>query len=148
MNQHLSSKRIAGWTIEDHSAEEVQHIQECTECAAQVERLAETLGMFRVAVRETAANFVEQRQVLQMPRRRMAVLWLTVAAALMTLAVVPVYRVQENRQKAAEMARQDAELMEQVNAELSEGVAAPMKPLEKMVSWGPTAKSAGEERKF
>ncbi len=115
-------------------------MEECAECAAQVNTLRESLGMFRGAVRETAGNLADRRIVDEVPRRRMAVLWLTAAAALVTITVLPIYKVKENRQKA-EIVRQDAELMEQVNAGLSEGVAAPMKPLEKMVKWGPAAEA-------
>jgi hypothetical protein len=58
--------------------------------------------------------------------------------------------VQEHRQQSAQMARQDAELLDEVNAELSSGVAEPMKPLERMVSWGREGapEKAGEARKF
>ena len=138
MNQHLSSKQIVEWMIEDHTVEAERHVEECAECAAQVNALKESLGMFRGAVRETAGNMAERQKVFEIPKRRMAVLWLTAAAALVTVIALPIYKVQENRQKA-EMVRQDAELMEQVNADLSEGVAAPMKPLQKMVTWGPAA---------
>jgi ribosomal protein S14 len=147
MSEHLSSKQITEWTIEDRSAEASRHIQECAECASQVERLRESLEMFRGAMRETAEQCSAQQKVLRVPGRRTAVLWLTAAAALVTLTVLPIYQVRESRHKAAETARQDAELMEQVNAELSEGVAAPMKPLEKLVSWGPAPKS-GEKRAY
>jgi hypothetical protein len=140
MNQHLSSKQIVEWMIEDRTVEAERHVEECAECAAQVNTLRESLGMFRGAVRETAGNLADRRIVDEVPRRRMAVLWLTAAAALVTITVLPIYKVKENRQKA-EIVRQDAELMEQVNAGLSEGVAAPMKPLEKMVKWGPAAEA-------
>jgi len=148
MNQHLSSKQIVEWMIEDHSVEAEHHVESCAECAAQIGRLKDSLGMFRGAVRETAAHFSESQKVFAMPKRWMAVLWLTAAAALVTVTAFPVYKVQENRQKAAEIVRQDAELMEQVNAGLSEGVAAPMKPLERLVSWGPAAKRTEEKRSF
>jgi hypothetical protein len=149
MSEHLSSEQISDWMIGDRAAEAVQHMRTCTECESRVERLEETLGMFRGAVRETAGSFEERQQVFQLPRRRIRVMWATVVAALVTLVAVPVYQVQEHqRQAAAAAQQQDAELMEQVNAELSQDVAAPMKPLEKMVSWGPAAKSAGEKRAF
>jgi hypothetical protein len=151
MSEHLSSEQIVNWMIEDHSAEQVEHVGVCAECAAAVERLEQSLGMFRVAVRETAQQLGESQKVFHLPRRPKAVLWLTAgltaAAVLVSLTALPVYKVQQEQRKA-EMARQDAELMEQVDAELSEGVAAPMRPLEKMVSWGPAAKQSVEKRKF
>jgi hypothetical protein len=148
MSEHLSSEQIADWMIGDRALGAVQHVRACAECECRLEQLQETLGMFRGAVRETAGSFDELQQVFQIPRRRMGVMWATVAAALVTLVAIPVYQVEERRHQAAAAAQQDAELMEQVNAELSEDVAGPMKPLEKMVSWGPAAKSAGEKRTF
>jgi hypothetical protein len=148
MSEHLSSEQITDWLIGERPAEAVQHARVCPECAAQVAQLSETLDMFRGAVRETAGSFGEGRKVFLVPRRRTAVMWATVAAALVTLVALPAYQVREKKHRAAEMAQQDSELMEQVNAELSEGVARPMRPLEKMVSWGPAAKAVAEKRTF
>ncbi len=136
MSQHLSSQQILDWMNGDYSPEADRHVRECADCAAQVESLTHTLAMFRSSVREASAGLIEQRAeqqvVLRMPQRRVAWRWLPVAAALVVLAAMPVYKLQQQqaRQKAAEVARQDAELMEQVDAELSEEVASPMKPLE------------------
>lgn len=136
MSRHLSSDQIAEWMLGAPSADAAQHVRECGECSTEIDRLTESLSMFRGAVRETA----ESQKVLQLPnqmaKRRVAVLWATVAAALVSLAVLPIY----HGKKVAETARQDAELMEQVNLELSLDVASPMKPLQKMVSWGPDAR--------
>lgn len=148
MSEHLTSEQIAEWMIGGREVEAAQHVETCAECQRQVDQLQETLGMFRGAVRETAGSLGERQRVFQLPRRRVAVLWATVAAALVTLAIVPAYEVQARRLKAAETARQDAELLEQVNAELSEDIAGPMKPLEKMVSWGPAARIVPEKRTF
>ena len=153
MSEHLSSEQIADWMIGVRAAEAVQHVRACAECERRVDQLQETLGMFRGAVRETAGSFDERQRVFQLPHRtgvlRMGVMWATVAAALVTLVAIPVYQLQERQHQAAAAAQQqDAELMEQVNAELSEDVARPMKPLEKMVSWGPAAKNVGKKRAF
>jgi hypothetical protein len=149
MSKHLSSEQISDWMAGERSSvvaeQAAQHVHDCGECAAEIERLTESLAMFRVAVRETAGTFTERQRVFGIPKRRVAVLWATAAAALVTLAIIPVYQGQQNRHKA-EIARQDAVLMEQVNAGLSENVASPLKPLEKMVSWGPNAKTASETR--
>ena len=131
MSQHLSSQQILDWMNGDYSPEADRHVRECADCAAQVESLTDTLAMFRSSVREASAGISEQQVVLRMPARKFSWRWLPVAAALVVLAGVPVYKVQQQaRQKAAEVARQDAELMEQVDAELSAEVASPMKPLE------------------
>ena len=61
--------------------------------------------------------------------------WALVAATLLVLAVVPVYRSVQDRQRQAEAARADALLLEQVDAEVSRTVPRPMEPLVKLVSW-------------
>jgi hypothetical protein len=139
MSEHLTSEQISNWAIGLRNDAMEQHASECRACMAEIERLQESLGMFRAAVRAKAGELAGSQKVLRVPKRRMAVIWLTAVAAVVTLTVLPVYKVQEHRQRAAETARQDAELMEQVNSELSQDVAEPMKPLEKMVSWGPAA---------
>jgi hypothetical protein len=148
MSEHLSSEQITDWMTGNRPTDAVQHIRDCATCELHVERLQETLGMFRGAVRETADSFEERQKVFQVPRRRMRVMWATVAAALVTLVAIPVYEVQDARQRAAATAKQDAELLDQVNAELSQSVGTPMKPLEKLVSWGPAAKDTVEKRAF
>jgi hypothetical protein len=132
MTEHLSSQQIVEWMNGERGAEAEGHVRECAECGNRVEQLLDSLEMFRSSVRETA----ERQTVSRLAPRRHALRWLTAVAALVLLAGLPVYKVQEDRQRAAEMARQDAELMREVDADLSSGVAAPMKPLEKMVSWG------------
>ena len=148
MIQHLTSDQISQCVLGDASPETAAHLNRCTECAARLAQLTDSLGMFRSAIRETAGNLGGQQRTPVITRRRMAVLWLTVAAALITVTALPVYKIQDNRQKAAAIAKQDAELMEQVNAGLSEGVATPLKPLQKMVSWGPGMKITPEKRNF
>ena len=138
MTTHLSSQQILEWMNGERGADAERHVRECAECGRRVERLGDSLELFRGSVREAAGVILEERQtVLQMPRRNHALRWFTVAAALVLLAGLPIFKVHEEQHRAVEMARQDAELMREVDAELSSGVATPLKPLEKMVSWGP-----------
>jgi len=61
--------------------------------------------------------------------------WALVAAALLLLSAIPIYRNVQDRQRQAERARADALLLEQVDAEVSRAVPRPMEPLAKLVSW-------------
>jgi hypothetical protein len=152
MTRHLSSQQILEWMNGERAVEAEQHVRDCAECGQRVDRLRESLELFRGSVRETAENNFEARSegqtVLRMPRRRTALRWLTAAAAVILLAGLPIFKVQEDRQRAAEVARQDAELMREVDAELSSEVAAPLKPLEKMVSWGTGSAAQVDKRRF
>lgn len=147
MSEHLSSEQIADFVAGIVPAKAAQHVSQCRECSGEVQRFSESLQMFRMAVRETGSGYGDRQRVLTMPKRRRAVIWATIAAALVTLLAAPTYQFRQTQRKA-EVARQDSELMDEVNAGLSEDVASPMKPLEKMVTWGPDAKKAGEVRDF
>ena len=71
--------------------------------------------------------------------------WVLVAAALLVLAV-PIYRNAQDRQRQAEIARADALLLEQVDAEVSRAVPRPMEPLVKLVSWDFSATDGRDEK--
>ncbi len=126
------------------------HLKACAQCQAEVEQFRESLGFFRASVREVAVQADQVQTVFRAPSRGRR--WFTgavaAAALLAILAWLPIYKAHEDRQKAAEVARQDAELLQQVDAELSSEVAGPMKPLEKMVSWGQGSQPREEKRKF
>ena len=71
--------------------------------------------------------------------------WALAAAALLVLAVVPIYRNAQDRQRQAEIARADTLLLEQVDAEVSRAVPRPMEPLVKLVSWDFSSTIQNEE---
>jgi hypothetical protein len=73
--------------------------------------------------------------------------WALVAAALLVLAAVPIYRNAQDRQRQAEIARADALLLEQVDAEVSRAVPRPMEPLVKLVSWDFTSTDERDENR-
>jgi hypothetical protein len=51
------------------------------------------------------------------------------------LAVIPIYRDAQHKQREAALAQADAILMEQVDDQLSRAVPTPMEPLVKLVPW-------------
>jgi hypothetical protein len=151
MISHLTSEEISKALIGDVTREQQQHVRECSECGASLERVKETFLVFRESVHmwagtndnaapkvidlhETAARF-------GMPRLR----WAVAGVVLIVLLVVPFYKNNRDEKRARQageaQARQraasrieDALLLEQVNASLSRNVPAPMEPLLKLVS--------------
>jgi hypothetical protein len=65
----------------------------------------------------------------------------------LVLAAVPIYRNAQDRQRQAEIARADALLLEQVDAEVSRAVPRPMEPLVKLVSWDFTSTDERDENR-
>jgi hypothetical protein len=131
MTQHLSAERVTAWMMGEQTRGETEHLRECVDCRMEVERLRSSLELFRGSVR----GWSEEQRAVTVPQvcsvgKSHGWRWATAAAAIaLVMGAIPVYQ----QQKRAEMARQDAMLLEQVDAELSESVARPMQPLSKLV---------------
>jgi hypothetical protein len=154
MSQHLSARQISQWTIGERTPQQEQHVRECPECAAELARLEAALGLFRGSVRHWSgrqsraeppaiASILPARPSSRIQPMR----WALVAAALLVLAAVPIYRNVQDRQRQAEIARADALLLEQVDAEVSRVVPRPMEPLAKLVSWDFSSTDEGDENR-
>ena len=142
MSQHLSSQEISQWMIGERTPQQEQHVRQCPECGAEVARMEAALALFRGSVRhwsdgQSRAEPPAVESILPTRRgpRIQPMRWALVAAALLVLAAVPIYRNAQERQRQAEIARADTLLLEQVDAEVSRAVPRPMEPLAKLVSW-------------
>lgn len=140
MNQHLSSEQIERHMAGQATADEQRHASECLECRTELSRMQSTLELYRDSVRQWSDR--QSRPELRAWRPSERSRWFDmqvwrlgmVVTAMVVLAVVPVYRNASARMRAAELARQDALLLERVDAELSRTVPASMEPLLKLVS--------------
>jgi hypothetical protein len=136
MSRHLSSQEISRWIVGERTPQQEQHVRQCTECGAELARMEAALVLFRGSVRHWSDRQVRVPRRLAAPGPRpLPLRWALAAAALLVLAAVPIYRNAQDRQHQAEMARADALLLEQVDAEVSRAVPRPMEPLAKLVSW-------------
>jgi anti-sigma factor RsiW len=142
MSQHLSSREVSQWMIGERTPQQEQHVRQCPECGAELARMEAALGLFRGSVRHWSDRQVRVFRPLTptrgsrgYPARPLPVRWALAAATLLLLAAVPIYRNVQVRQRQAEIARADALLLEQVDAEVSRAVPRPMEPLVKLVSW-------------
>jgi hypothetical protein len=142
MSQHLSARQISLWMVGERTPQQEQHVRECPECGAELARLEASLALFRGSVRHWSdrqvrvpGHLAPTRRSRGYPARPRPLRWALVAAALLLLAAIPIYRNVQDRQRQAEMARADALLLEQVDAEVSRAVPRPMEPLAKLVSW-------------
>ena len=142
MSRHLSSREVSRWIIGERTPQQDQHVRQCPECGAELARMEAALGLFRSSVRHWSegqsraeppaiGNILPARGAAWAQPMR----WALVAAALLVLAAVPVYRNVQERRRQAEIAMADALLLEQVDAEVSRAVPRPMEPLVNLVSW-------------
>jgi hypothetical protein len=130
----------------DAAPDEVQHIRECADCAAEAARLGSLLAEFRSSVvawsaLHKGAEAPEQWKPLQQRGRvvRGALRWTMAAAALAIAVTLPICRNLNDRRREAEASRADARLWEEVNAQISRPVPSPLEPLMKLVAWEPDA---------
>ena len=154
MSQHLSSRQVSQWMIGERTPQQEQHVRQCPECGAELARMEAALGLFRGSVRHWSDRQVRVFRPLTptrgsrgYPARPLPVRWALAAATLLLLAAVPIYRNVQVRQRQAEIARADALLLEQVDAEVSRAVPRPMEPLAKLVSWDFSATDGRDENR-
>ena len=153
MSQHLSSPEVSQWMIGERTPQQEQHVRQCPECGAELARMEAALGLFRGSVRHWSDRQVRVPRPLTptrgsrgYPARPLPVRWALAAATLLLLAAVPIYRNVQVRQRQAEIARADALLLEQVDAEVSRAVPRPMEPLVKLVSWDFSSTDGSDEK--
>ena len=153
MSQHLSSPEVSQWMIGERTPQQEQHVRQCPECGAELARMEAALGLFRGSVRHWSDRQVRVPRPLTptrgsrgYPAGPRPLRWALVAAALLVLAAVPIYRNVQDRQRQAERARADALLLEQVDAEVSRAVPRPMEPLVKLVSWDFSSTDGSDEK--
>jgi anti-sigma factor RsiW len=137
MTQHLSGEQISQWLIGGRTPQMERHLLECARCRAELGQFETTLARFRGAVRDSSASAVPpawQRPAARGPWFSWPRLVLA-AAVLCFLVALPVYWSARARERAAEAARADAQLMERVDSAISRAVPEPMEPLVSLVSW-------------
>jgi hypothetical protein len=146
MRAHLSSEQISKWMAGDPTPDEVQHIRECAQCAAETARLNSLLAEFRSSVvawsaLHKGAEAPDRWKPLQQGGRlARGVLRLSMAAAVLAIAAaLPICNNLNERQRQAEASRAEARLWEEVNIQISRPVPSPLEPLMKLVAWEPDA---------
>lgn len=135
MSEHLSAQQIDEWVVGERTREAEEHLRQCKVCADEVERVAVPLKLFGSAVRSWSEQMTQAREWAPVNslwgtwRWRLAL----VAAAVLMMIAVPVYRHEVAKQRAAVMAAQDEMLLRQVEKGISRSVPAPMEPLAKLM---------------
>jgi hypothetical protein len=141
MNEHLSPEDISRWFAGERGAEVLRHAGECDECSSRLDQMESALAEFRGSVHNwSGAQQASAPRIAWRPENRyVARRWILAAVSLLILASAPAYWHSRQQARAAEIARADA-LLEQVDAEISRAVPAPMEPLVNLVTWGPGPK--------
>jgi hypothetical protein len=130
--KHLSSEQISSVVAGSRIPEE-DHVRNCAECALEVERVQNMLTLFRGSVREWTdkldhSEFPTSRVRVARPPHRAPMAWVLAAAALAAAVAIPMYQDSRDRELKAQ-AERDAQLMDDVNAQLSRRGPMAMDPL-------------------
>jgi hypothetical protein len=137
MSNHLSQDQFSKCIAGRPSSAELQHIGECPECRAELERFGNTLALFRSAIRnrigERVASLPSTVTLLRPVEAGISKWrWAWVAAAVVTVLVLPFFIPQIPPQEAGERPFRNTDanaVMERVNLHLSRIVPAPMEPM-------------------
>lgn len=127
------------------------HIRDCAECALEVERVQNALTLFRGSIRDWSDKLdhsefheaVASRKARSPHRAPMA--WVLATAALAAAVAIPIYQDSKNQEVKAQALR-DAELLNDVNAQLSRRGPLAMDPLMQLMT-APISSPAAEASK-
>jgi hypothetical protein len=131
--KHLSSEQISKVTAGIRIPEDA-HVRDCAECAREVERVQGVLAVFRGSIRSWTDTLdhsefyqvVASRKARSPHRAPMA--WVLAAAALAAAVAIPVYQDSKHKEVKAQ-AERDAQLLDDVDAQLSRRGPLAMDPL-------------------
>ena len=141
---HLSPEQITRWMMGEYTAQDEEHVRDCWTCGAEVNRVETALWLFQRSAKDwSREHSPEFRKVWSAERARrgvrtLALRWALAGLTLLVLVGIPVQTIREREQREARANQIDAVLLEQVDAEVSRAVPAPMEPLTRLVPWGST----------
>jgi hypothetical protein len=141
MIEHLSGEQISQWMIGERTPQVERHVAECAACRAEVEKLESTLAQFRMAVRELGSS-APAPAWRNAPFRAPTFTWprlVLSTAALLVLIAAPIAWTTHERERSAEAALADSQLLERVDSAISRAVPEPMEPLVNLVTWNSSA---------
>jgi hypothetical protein len=160
MNEHLTHQELTDHLLGTRSATVEAHLASCSACSKELYQFRESLGTFRSAVHNwSEAGRPDQRHSFSVPRSFDWLLAGAMALVLLTFSLVflgdrssdnnakiqptpaPQQVIADNNSLA--QIEQDNELLSNINQELSEGLPAPMQPLQ-VADSGTTGKSSNQ----
>lgn len=126
MTRHLTNDEISAVVAGASTIESASHLEACTSCRSEAERLEQALGHFRGAVRDWGAvEYREPKAVQPRMRLRPGLVYACVVAVILIVAVIGVRRPSQSNNTF----ESDTKLLKQVNADVSRSVPQGMETL-------------------
>jgi len=131
MKAHLSSEQVSEWMLGERGPAIRQHVQDCLQCRAELDRFEAALTQFRGAVHQwsDAPPAAPPVPITSRPRR---FAWAFAAVLVVLLACLSVSYIKYHQAAALEPVS-DATLLSQVRAEVSRTVPSAMEPLTRLI---------------
>ena len=141
MSKHLTEDQFARYFARQSTMAELQHIQQCAACAAELDHLASSISMFRNVVR----NRIDARVAVHAPAIRVREdrppveatplwNWALIVAVSFVLATIPFFITRPRQQFTDSATTDDADkLMREINLHLSRTIPAPMEPIMNLI---------------
>ena len=154
MNTHLTEEQISNWVAGDVDVQVDSHVRECAECRAKLAAFKAAMSAFRDSVsgfanQEYSGRVPDPGRLLFASRqaRMRSFRCLAVAAVGVIVAAAPLYMrsVQSTQEPVTvEESQVDVQLLERVNAHLSQTAPASFQPLSEMFLTVSDSKTEGE----
>lgn len=143
---HLNSQQISEWLIGERAAGIAAHIEQCEACRAEIAQMESGLAVFRKSVHGWSERQPIHRAVWSTPAGwltfRNGLRWAAATALFLLLLGAPAYRMHQLKLQAEERAREDAALLEAIDAGISRSVPQPLQPLDNLVAWNPATEGS------
>jgi predicted anti-sigma-YlaC factor YlaD len=160
MSAHLTNEEMTDRLLDVPSMTVDAHLLECQACRAEFNVMRASIGNFRDAAQSWSEDAVAVKRNLtaMAPRRKTWTAEWVVAAAFLLLVILPVLYLRERKSPTASNSdkspeavsaqaqiEQDHDLHTALNSEITEGVPAPMQPLQVSLS-NSSASSANQTK--
>jgi hypothetical protein len=151
MSDHLSQDQFAKCAVGQSSRVELEHLNECPQCTAELDRFVNTLSLFQTAIRHRIDDRVARHPSPITPVRPAVTRipkwsWAVVTTAFVVLVTFPLFLSEYEPKQAGQHASTEAnpdEIMERVNRHLSRMVPAPMEPMMSLIPEELVGRSGG-----
>lgn len=139
MSNHLSQNQFETCVLGEAGASELEHIRECGECTAELERFSEGVALFRRAVQDIAydSDALKVEAFGTLPHASAGIpgwSWTLAGAALVASLVLPFFISLPQPVATAPAEVSPEAVMERMNRHLSETVPEPLAPMLSLIS--------------
>jgi hypothetical protein len=128
----MNHPQVNQWLAGERAPEVRNHLESCTQCAAELAGLEAPLAAFRDSAHRWSARQMSPATIVA--RRGVFAGWLRIAVAGAALAVIAAVGIHRHNLESAAVAREDEALLEQVATDVSRSVPETLEPLAKLMS--------------